>query len=136
MRALRNEGVRILIGYFEPYGDSPLVCYYLPFANWRYLGQRDYWKDYTEDLLYVKHDMVMNLYRPEEIVPRLEQIARDPHQAEIIELMIHEQYFYSHYRDFEPDYRERVERAVQWVTQKGYKPVFFGDGFLGSGSGR
>jgi hypothetical protein len=47
--------------------------------------------------------------------------------------MIHEQYFYPDYVAYEPDYRDRVERAIRWVTKRGYKPVFFGDGFLGTG---
>ena len=47
--------------------------------------------------------------------------------------MIHEQYFYPDYVAYEPDYRDRVERAIQWVTKRGYKPVFFEEGFLGAG---
>jgi hypothetical protein len=42
-----------------------------------------------------------------------------------MELMIHEQYFYPDYQAYEPDYRQRVERAIEWVTKRGYKPVFF-----------
>ena len=60
-------------------------------------------------------------------MPRLEEIAADPHQAEILELMIHEQYFHPDYVAYEPDYRQRVERAIEWVSRRGYKPVFYGD---------
>jgi hypothetical protein len=63
-------------------------------------------------------------------------VAADPHQAEIMELMIHEQYFYSDYRAYEPDYRQRVERALDWVTQHGYKSVFYDEGFLGAPAGK
>jgi hypothetical protein len=52
-----------------------------------------------------------------------------------MELIIHEQYFYPEYRAYEPDYRQRVERAIEWVTRRGYKPVFFADGFLGCTAG-
>ncbi|HZT31052.1 MAG TPA: SMP-30/gluconolactonase/LRE family protein [Bryobacteraceae bacterium] len=131
-RALRAEGVRGLVGYFEARDGLPSVCYYLPLAQWRYLSGRDYWKDTREDLLFLRHDMVVNLFPLEQIVPRLEQVAADPHQAEILELMIHEQYFYPDYRAYEPDYRQRVERAIQWVTRHGYRPVFYSDGFLGA----
>ncbi|HWC00348.1 MAG TPA: SMP-30/gluconolactonase/LRE family protein, partial [Bryobacteraceae bacterium] len=131
-KALRAEGVRCLVGYFEEHEEMPIVAYYLPYAQWRYLGGRDYWKDTREDLWFVRHDIVLNLFSPAQIIQRLEQIAADPHQAEVIELMIHEQYFYPDYRAYEPDYRERVERAVEWVTRRGYRPVFYGDGFLGT----
>ncbi len=120
--------MRGLVGYFEEEkGDSPLVSYYLPRDEWRYLSGRDYWKDTKEDIVFLRHDIVINLFPVDEVVPRLEKIAADPHQAEIMELMIHEQYFYPDYHHYEPDYRERVERAIAWVTQRGYKPVFFED---------
>jgi len=132
--ALRKEGIKVLVGYFEFNRDgSPVVSYYLPAAQARYLSGRDYWKDTSLDLMFVRHDMVMNLFKPGAIVPRLEKIAADPHQAEVMELMIHEQYFYPDYKAYEPDYKERVETGIQWVTEKGYKPVFYGDGFLGTG---
>jgi hypothetical protein len=51
----------------------------------------------------------------------------------VIELIIHEQYFYPDYQAYESDYRQRVESAIEWVTRHGYKPVFFEDGFLGTG---
>ena len=91
MRALRAEGVRIVAGYFDPYGDSTGVSYYLPLAQWQYMKQRDYWKDTQENIIFVRHDIVLNQFKPADVVPQLERIAADPHQAEIMELMIHEQ---------------------------------------------
>jgi sugar lactone lactonase YvrE len=130
-RALRGEGVRGLAGYFEAREELPTVCYYLPLAQWRYLMGRDYWKDTREDLLFVRHDIVVNSVPLERIAAHLERVAADPHQSELMELMIHEQYFYPDYVAYEADYRERVERAIQWVTQRGYKPVFYMDALKG-----
>jgi len=135
-RALHAEGVRGLVGYFELNDGLPSVSYYLPLAQLRYLMGHDYWKDMQEDFFFVRHDMVINLFPLADIVPRLEQVAADPHQAEIMELMIHEQYFYPDYVAYEPDYRQRVERAIEWVTQHGYKPVFYSEGFLGASPGQ
>jgi hypothetical protein len=135
-QALHAEGVRGLVGYFEPSDGLPSVCYYLPLAQLRYLMGHDYWKDMQEDLFFIRHDMVINLFPIADIGPRLEQVAADPHQAEIIELMIHEQYFYPDYVAYEPDYRQRVERAIDWVSQHGYKPVFYDEGFLGASPGK
>jgi hypothetical protein len=131
-RALRREGVFGLAGYFEARDELPTVCYYLPLAQWTYLAGRDYWKDTAEDLIFVRHDLVVNSFKLEEIVPRLEKLAADPHQSEVLELMIHEQYFYPHYVAYQPDFRQKVERAIQWVTRRGYRPVFFEEGFLGA----
>ena len=131
-RALRGEGVRGLAGYFEARDELPTVCYYLPLERWRYLMGRDYWKDTREDLIFIRHDIVVNTVPLEKIVPHLERVAADPRQSEVLELMIHEQYFYPGYLAYQPDFRQRVERALQWVTQRGYKPVFYKDGFLGA----
>ncbi len=132
-QALRKEGIRVLAGYFEfdPRG-RPRVSYYLPEERVRYLSGRDYWKDTQLDLLFVRHDIVLNSFTPPQILERLERIGADPHQAEVMELMIHEQYFYPDYRAYEPDYKQRVETAIRWATERGYRPAFFGDGFLGA----
>ena len=131
--ALRQAGVRTLVGYFD-YDEAgkPLVSYYLGPDQLRHFTGRDYWKDTSLDLLFVRHDIVLNIGPTAEILPKLDRIAADPHRSEVIELMIHEQYFYPDYHNYLADYRDRVERAIRWATQKGYAPVFYGEGFLGS----
>ncbi len=123
MRALRQEGIQVLAGYFIFDGETPKVSYYLDAPHTRYLMGRDYWKDTSEDLIFVRHDMVINTVKLDQIVPQLERVAADPHQSELLELMIHEQYFYPDYVNYEPDYRQRVERAIEWATGKGYQPT-------------
>lgn len=132
MRALRKAGVTTLAGYFDLYDSFPIVSYYLTAPQVRHLMSRDYWKDTREDLLFVRHDMVVNIVPLDQIPARLEELVKDPHHAEVIELMIHEQYYHPDYVAYEPDYRQRVERAIAWVTGRGYRPVFYGEGFLGA----
>jgi sugar lactone lactonase YvrE len=124
-RALRREGIRILAGYFEVRDDLPSVGYYLTLPQLRHMMGRDYWKDAREDIIFVRHDIVINRVPLAEIDRYLERVASDPNQSQVMELMIHEQYFYPDYQSYEPDYRQRVERAIQWVTKRGYKPVFY-----------
>lgn len=131
-RAVRDEGINTYVGYFRGRDGIPSVCYYLPLAQWQHLMSRDYWKDTEEDLFYVRHDIIINTHKMEDIVPYLESIVADPHQAEVMELMIHEQYFYPGNRAYQPDFKEKVETAIKFVTDLGYKPVFFADGFLGA----
>jgi len=130
--AIRAEGVRVLVGYFELRRELPAVSYDVSMQQLLHLMGRDYWKDVGRDLLFVRHDMVINGVPLDQVVPRLEKLAADPHQSELIELMIHEQFWYPDYVAYLPDYRQRVERAIRWVTERGYKPVFFGEGFLGA----
>ncbi len=130
--ALRKEGIRILPSYFEIRDGRPRVSYYLDLERVKYASRRDYWKDTETDLIFVRHDIVMNTAPLAKIVPHMERLAADPHQSEVLELMIHEQYFYPSYRAYQPDFKQRVETTIAWAVKKGYKPVFFGDGFVGA----
>jgi len=131
-RALRQEGVTILLGV-DAYRDDLLYNgYYLSIPQFHALLGRDYWKDTAEDIIFLHHDIVLNHVPPDKVAAFLERVASDPHESEVLELIIHEQYFHPEYRGYEPDFRQRVEKALEWVTRRGYKPVFFSDGFLGA----
>lgn len=41
------------------------------------------------------------------------------------------QYFWPFYHNFIPDHPQRLDVAIRWVTEHGYKPVFLHEGFLG-----
>jgi hypothetical protein len=75
--------------------------------------------------------MVVNTTPLEKILPTLEAVVADPRQAEIVDLLTHEQYFWPFYKNYLPDHPQRLDRAIGFVAQKGYKPVFLQDGFLG-----
>ena len=83
----------------------------------------DHWKDPKEALIVIRHNIVVNTVPLHEIVAHQEHVAADPHQSELMELMIHKQYFHPAYVNYEPDYRQRVERAIEWVIQKGDQPT-------------
>ena len=131
-RALRARGILGLVGYFIFRDGRPAVSYYLDAEMTQYMNTHDYWYDTREGIFFVKHDMVVNNVAPEHVVPGLESLAADPNQTEVMELMIHEPQFYPGWSGYRPDYRERVETAIRWVTENGYKSVFYEEGFLGA----
>ncbi len=131
-RALRQEGVKVLLGVDAFRDDLIYNGHYLTLPQFHALLGRDYWKDTAEDIIFLHHDIVLNHVTPDKVDAFLDRLASDPHESEVLELIIHEQYFYPEFRAYEPDYRQRVERALQWVTRHGYKPVFFSEGFLGT----
>ena len=49
-----------------------------------------------------------------------------------MDLFTHEQYFWPFYRNYIPDHFARLDTALRWVTEHGYKPVFLHEGFLGA----
>jgi hypothetical protein len=126
-RALRENGIEALVGYFEFRDGKPWVAYHLNEERTRYLNTHDTWRDDEAGLLFIKHDLVLNLYPASEIVPRLDAIYADAEQSEVLELMIHEQYFYPGYSSYQLDAAEKVRLAAEWVAARGYRPAFYED---------
>ena len=133
-RALRDNGIKGLAGYFlvDPSIGKPIVSYYLNDDRTKYLNEHDYWKDTKEGLFFIKHDLVINLLEPGDIAPTLDSIASNPHRSDLMEVMIHEQYFNRQFTYYEPDAKERVIAALEWLKRNGYQSVFYEEGFLGS----
>ena len=67
----------------------------------------------------------------ENIVPTLDPLLRNPDRAEIMDFFTHEQYFWHFYTNYIPDHFQRLDTAILWATENGYKPVFYHEGFLG-----
>ncbi len=56
----------------------------------------------------------------------------DDPRAEVIEMMIHEQYFWPDFRGHQPDAQDKVIAGLEWLAERGYKSVWYEDGFLGA----
>lgn len=126
-RALRQFGFRGLAGYFRFAEGKPVVSYYLNDAQTAHLHGRDFWKDHSEDLIFIKIDAVLDGLKKDEIIDKLDRIKAVPGEAGFIELLIHEQYYYPHYSAYQPDYREKLETAARWATENGYRPAFLSE---------
>jgi len=132
VRALRDRGVDTFIALPRPGGGECNTIYYLEQSQGAHLAARDAWQDTAEDVTFVTCDQVVNGKALGDIVPHLEQQAANPHTGEMIELLIHEQYFRRDLPIYQHDVMEKVRRAVGWMGEHGYEPVFWSDGFLGS----
>ena len=122
-RAFRNLGFRCIDGYFtfDENGD-PYVSYYLSKEQAAHVFTRDFWVDNSEDIIFVKDDIVINEVELKDIEGYMERITNAPNHA-FHYLLIHEQYFYPHYFNYEPDYRERIFAAVDFCHRNGYRPA-------------
>lgn len=133
-RAVRNRGIRGIPGYFVRQNDRWAVSYYLDGVQAEYLSRREAWKDWSLDLFFIRHAIVINTVKLPDIAPHLQKVMAMPHASEILELMIHEQYFYPWYSAYIPEFRERVAASLEWVSTHGYRPVHYEEGFLGNPS--
>ncbi|MFB3883004.1 MAG: hypothetical protein ACE149_17190 [Armatimonadota bacterium] len=134
-RALYDRGIRVLIGIFRrEFGGKCPTGYYLSDEMKDHADERDACYDPETDLLFVTEDSTVNSLAVEEIAPWLDRQAANPHTRQLMELLIHEQYFRKELSHYQPDIQEKVVRCLRWVTDHGYAPVFWGDGFLGNES--
>jgi len=131
LKPLFENGVRALSGYFRRLGGDWDVNYLLDDARSEYLSRHDALMDFDSGIVFSKVDIVCNSTSVERIVPVLEPLTKDPNQAEIMDIFTHEQYFWPFYSNYLADHFQRLDTAIRFVTERGYKPVFFHEGFLG-----
>ena len=130
-KPLYQRGVRVLTGDFRHVNGKWDINY-----NWdgvvsAYCAGHNAWKDFESGIVFSRSSITCNLVPVDRVAANLAPLARDPNTAEIMDLFTHEQYFWPFYMNYIPDHPQRVETAIRWVTDRGYKPVFFHEGFLG-----
>lgn len=126
---LHRLGVRSLSGYFVKQGDRYPTSFHLPEEVAGYLAENDGWYDFENDLVFDKLEMVVNLVPLAEITPILDASLANPKKAEMIDLLTHEQYFWPFYSNYIPEHFQRLDAALKYVSERGYRPVFHSDGF-------
>ena len=132
LKPLFDHGVRALSGYFRKLnGKDYDVNYRFDEVRSEYVSKHDAWKDFASGIVFSRVDIVCNSVKNENIVSTLEPQLADPNTAEIIDLFTHEQYFWPFYKAYIPDHPQRLDTAIRWATEQGFKPVFFHEGFLG-----
>jgi hypothetical protein len=131
LKPLAEHGVRVLSGYFRCVNGVWDINYFQDDDRSEYLSRHDALMDFDSGIVFSRIDIVCNETAVQHIVPTLDPLAEDPNRAEIMDLFTHEQYFWPFYVNYIPDHAQRLEAAIRWVTEQGYKPVFFHEGLLG-----
>ena len=130
-KPLASRGVRVLTHLTARNRGAWDINYRWDDAHSEYLSRHNAWKDFDSGIVFSRVSIVCNGVPVDRIVGTLEPLAKDPNLAEIMDLFTHEQYFWPFYRNYIPDHPRRLDVAIRWVTEHGYKPVFFHEGFLG-----
>ena len=133
--ALHRRGITQLVSIPQIWDGEHITSYYLDRGTVMHMMGRDAWRDTTTGQIFICCDQVVNKYSPKEVVGLLDEAERNPHRSEMIELLIHEQYFREEHRVYQPDIRDKVIAALDWVTERGYEPCFWCEGFLGNTRG-
>ncbi len=128
VRELRSLGFTSLTGYFTFTKDGvPSVSYYHEDEAVSHLGARDFWMDTTEDMIFGRIDRVLNVGKYESVIEDVIEAADDAHRGGFVSIMIHEQYFYSDYTNYLPDFEARVLDSCRILAERGYEGAHITD---------
>ena len=130
-KAMASRGIRTLSGYFRPVEGGWDINYSMDPARSEHIWRNDALKDFDSGIIFSRVDIVVNSTPLDKIVPTLEPLTKEPGHAEVMDILTHEQYFWPFYVQYLPDHAQRLDTAIRFVTERGYKPVFFHDGYLG-----
>lgn len=117
--ALQSRGMRGLIGMFLPEQDRAALRYYLTEEQSAWLRRYPLCCDEDTRLIFAKNDVVLNSVPLEEIEPALRRIPKD-----FYHIMIHEQYFYPDYCNWQPDFSQKVEAPLKLFQEMGLPSCF------------
>jgi hypothetical protein len=131
LKPLYQRGVRVLGGGFYKNDGRWDINY-----NWNdevseYVSRHNAWKDFESGIVFMLNCICCNLTPVDRTPAVLQSRIDDPNTAEIIDIVTHEQYFWPFYFHYIPDHAQRIETTIRWLTERGYKPIFYHDGFLG-----
>lgn len=117
-RALSDCGVKGLLGLFGT-SEYPGTSYSIPFELAEKARQGELVS--THGMTVGSIDLVINTVGLDRIEPILSEFTDRPQ----IRVMIHEQYFYGDYKNYQPDFEEKLALALGFLAKKGYESRFF-----------
>lgn len=119
VRALYDAGIRGLVGIFGTI-DNPRLSYSVSYDEYKNYYDKPYYYDTTSKMYFFNNNMVINTVGIGEIEEKLApSIGKD-----FVEIMIHEQYFYKDYIQYQPDFEKKLDVAVSYLINQGYTSVF------------
>ena len=118
VRAMRDTGTKGLLGlYGTP--EHPRTSYQTSQSD----GDRIRAGETVTDgeIAYAGIDIVLNCYSTDENLSLLRLLYGRP----LIKVMIHEQYFYSDYPLYQPDFEEKLDAVFTALGENGYRSTHF-----------
>ena len=116
--ALKDNKVLGLLGLFGNEAN-PLTSYKISEQNASEIRLGKILK--IGELFYSGIDIVLNNFSCQEILAKLQSLKNRKH----INVMIHEQYFYSDYARYQKDFEEKLVLTLSFFKQNGYQSKFF-----------
>lgn len=124
VQALYDCGIRVIQSEFMTSTGEPLPKYGLSDEELKQVRYDTFWKDPKSGMIYYGCDAILNKRNIEDIGPWMDEFQEKYPDRPFVDVLIHEQYFYPHYKRYLADYEERVVTGVKWCHEHGYAPCF------------
>ena len=118
LRALEDNSITGLLGLYGKH-QNPSVSYCRNEEETEKIVMGETVK--AGKISYAGIDIVLNNFKREDILKNLPSL----YNRNLIKVMIHEQYFHSHHRAYQPDFEEKIDAAFNALTENGYTSAFF-----------
>ncbi len=124
VKALYDCGVRLLLGDFSRDGEGKRkLCYYLDEEQFETVRRNCFYRDPDTKMIFFACDTVLNTMKPEQIREELAWLNETYPDRAFVDILIHEQYFYSDYENYLPDYEARLKAGIEFCREQGYVPM-------------
>ena len=128
VRGLYDCGIRALLGdYSYSSKGQRQLCYGATEEEFLSVRHNCFYKDPQTDMIMFCCDAVLNCFTPQGVEEEMERFDKLYPDRSFIDILIHEQYFYSDYKYYLPDYEERITSGIRWCLDHGYKPALLKD---------
>ena len=118
LHALRDCGVRGLLGLYGT-AKSPRTSYQTSTLCAGLLRRGEVLHD--GDIAYAAIDIVLNCFGREQILEQLLALK----ERNTVKVMIHEQYFYKDYFNYQPDFEQKLDAAFAFLIENGFSSCFY-----------
>lgn len=123
--ALQDCGVDGFMGLFSGADKQPCSSYYLTEAQATLVRTNGIWQDAETGLYFICNHMVTNNHSQSSALDGVQKMIAS--NQSYIDLMVHEQYFYSDYVAYQPDYFLKLDSLARLLSDNGYQSVLLDD---------
>lgn len=123
-RGLRDSGYTIQVCDFNVDNNLPPCSYYLTVPQRRHMNRRFVWRDNEENITFVRSAIIVDTVKLQDITPFLNAYAGKQLFLPYVDFLIHEQYFYDFYKNYQPDYTRKLDACIDWAVENKYTPGF------------
>ena len=118
LKAIEDNLVSGLLGLFGT-DKKPQTSYEIDEAEAKRIRDGEILK--IGNISFASIDIVLNMFSIDEIIELLGQMK---HRSGI-RVMIHEQYFYSDYKRYQPEFEKKLHAIFEYLCENDYQSIFF-----------